>query len=258
MARVANSGTLGAGGAHSTAMALRYQVAVDSEQASRDIARVAEQVGATRINLRKAFGGSLGTLSRRPSIGSAPGGALMQARRSPAAILATAHGRVEGRVEEAMVDAMREGSELQKKAIDAAVTGWGIYRFSKGRGGSAGRNLTGAMIAGVTWNVEKDRNVRVTPTGGNTGIVARRATITGWHGWPDGVPDYFRMQEQGFNHKSVGITISGIAGTPGRGVAFTDVTIGGSGSSYVEGARSLAASVAATRGKLLSLLRGAR
>lgn len=100
-------------------------------------------------------------------------------------LLVTKIDALEGRVQTAVLHAMSSGMALgrrvQTAALNAAVTETGASR----PGGSAGRNETGAMIAGIGTNVETFKTAMTT-------------VITGWHGWGTGQRAfYWFIQEKG-------------------------------------------------------------
>ena len=83
-------------------------------------------------------------------------------------------------VEAAVRESVEVGAKEQKQLLDRAVTRYGQYRMSKGRGRSAGRNDTGKMIDDVGSDVESTRN-----------------RIVGWWGWVNGAKDYYKYQDWG-------------------------------------------------------------
>jgi len=83
-------------------------------------------------------------------------------------------------VEMAVRESVEVGEKEQKQLLDRAVTRYGEYRMSRGRGRSAGRNDTGQMIDAVGSDVESSRN-----------------RIVGWWGWVNGAKDYYRYQDWG-------------------------------------------------------------
>lgn len=95
-------------------------------------------------------------------------------------------GRVQTKAQSAMLAAMDSGKAIQEHFLNAAVTPTGQRRMERGRGGSAGRNDTGDMIAALARNVEVSKTTSTT-------------LISGFHGWRDAtaVDDYRRLQEKG-------------------------------------------------------------
>lgn len=78
-------------------------------------------------------------------------------------------------------ETVQEAQKVQRQYLDRATTPYGEFRYSQGRGRSAGRNDTGTMIDAIGWDVEK------------TG----RYQVTGRWGWLSGILDYFVYQEKG-------------------------------------------------------------
>lgn len=71
------------------------------------------------------------------------------------------------------------GLNSSKQALNAAVTPYGKYRMSKGRGNTAGRNDTGNMIDAMTVESATNRNLRSS------------------FGWSKKSENYFYYQERG-------------------------------------------------------------
>lgn len=91
--------------------------------------------------------------------------------------------KVEVVVEAAQIvsETVREAQKVQREFLDKATTSYGEFRFSQGRGRSAGRNDSGTMMDAIGWDVEKSAKYK----------------ITGRWGWLNGILDYFIYQEKG-------------------------------------------------------------
>lgn len=83
-------------------------------------------------------------------------------------------------VEQIVSMTVEEAERDQKALLDRAVTRYGAKRMAAGRGRSAGRNDTGAMIDAISSEVK-----------------ANKTTVTGKWGWIDEVKDYFSYQDWG-------------------------------------------------------------
>ena len=73
-----------------------------------------------------------------------------------------------------------EAEQLQKRLLDNAVTMTGADRISRGRGNTAGRNDSGAMIDAISNTVD-----------------AEDGRVTGKYGWVNEQRDYFSYQDWG-------------------------------------------------------------
>lgn len=93
--------------------------------------------------------------------------------------------RIEGEgirqeVEQIVAEVVDIGAKEQRQLLDRAVTRYGGERFARGRGRSAGRNDTGAMIDDVESSVASSKN-----------------RVTGRWGWVNGARDYYKYQDWG-------------------------------------------------------------
>jgi hypothetical protein len=64
-------------------------------------------------------------------------------------------------VEQIVQETVLEAEGLQKELLDRAVTRGGAERFSRGRGGSAGRNDSGDMIRAIDSDTKRSGRTRV-------------------------------------------------------------------------------------------------
>lgn len=142
-------------------------------------------------------------------------------------------GRVQTAAQNAMIKCMDIGKDVQAKSLRQSITDYGTERFKSGRGGSAGRDDTGAMIKALARNVEVSKGPNET-------------LITGWHGWREDHPYYFEVQERG-SHGGGGA--SGGLGSLGRKKTRGEGKSGG-----VPAANSLGAAIPLVRETLKSEL----
>lgn len=230
-------------------MSVMFTVTVVNERADREM----RTVDAALDRLRSMGSQQYRNKSRRASTTTRPGTnpASTMDNGSMQSVVSILTGQIEGQVEDIMADAMKEGVEFTRQWVRAAVTPYGRYRLSQGRGRSAGREDTGAMIDAVTWNVGKSLAFTSRGSGsvrrrGRTVVGgARRATINGFFGWDE--PEvYVVAQEKGFKHAR-----SGTATTPRKRPYYAP-------SRSVPGALSLGSALLPTRQYLLERLRRIR
>lgn len=244
----------------SSRMSATFVVTVDTSRADADFA----ELDAARARLRALFAQSGGrpvrgvttSVQGNKAPGSDRDNGSMQvlARRT--------YDRVEGKVEEAMAEAMELGEMLTKIEVESAVTSWGEYRTAMGRGNGPGRDDTGTMVAGIGWGVQKvvsqasfgksGRLLRGRPNrrlrmSGNTVVGGRKeATINGFFGWENPLL-YQVAQEKGFVHATAGTGKIGKRKRP-----YVDRRTRGNVS--VEGAHGLGRSMLVARERLISRL----
>lgn len=84
--------------------------------------------------------------------------------RSPETVIAGLQKRkidIINEAEKIVEETVTEGLALQRRLLDLAVTRTGSERFAAGQGGSAGRNDTGALIAGTSKQTSRVSKTRV-------------------------------------------------------------------------------------------------
>lgn len=245
----------------SSRMSARYQVRIVTERAERTYANI--------DSAKRAFAQMASENRRAPSVRnrnspiSASGRTKVRGRGGRtydnssmlAMNLETNVKNIQGKTEEAFIEAMEIGVELVKINLVYAETGWGRYRFFQLKeGGSPGRDYSGDMIKAVTWNVSKT-SWSTLPEKWDNKTVAKRFTkgirttsISGYFGW-DKPPLYMIAQEKGFRHAR---------GSSGSFESKTSTGIrrqNADTSLQVEGAMSLGYSMVAVRNILLAKLR---
>lgn len=161
-------------------MVATYEVSIEGiERTKTELARLDDAIKSLRA-------GSYSSKASVTQLGRAKSGELFQ----------TKVGQLEGRVQTAaqaiMLKAMNFAKEGQASALRAAVTPTGLSGKSHHAGGrnGPGRDDSGAMIAGLSRNVEVEKKTNAT-------------TITGYHGWKEERSSYFIIQEKGATKKHV-------------------------------------------------------
>lgn len=188
-------------------MVATYAVQITGiERTKAEMARLDNEIKLLR---KTNYGGSGGATVSEARFGTSASAKVLKGKDDIfVGSIDALEGRVQAGASSAMARGMALGKTIQAATLRAAVTPTG-----ERRGGTPGREDSGALIGALATNVETQKVTAVT-------------TIVGWHGWGRARTKYFEYQEKGTKGRKSGQQSAALnrkvrarrAGVVGRGV----------------------------------------